>query len=202
MKGEQKWQVSLLGRSIRNPYAILSALSFPTCSDGACYFSINSRVRILCAEALAYKLQCVAWVRNTCHLNPLIFRVVYQSKKKKKLTCHRCHFTFIWLITYPPHLIMILGRDKIFVWFCQHVLSFAFPTRAVSLIIRDSVNIQGTWLFTIFFLYQSIVEWQCCVSFRCTAKWFSYTCTYIYFFQVIFQFRLLPNIKHFCSITQ
>lgn len=135
MKGEQKWQVSLSGRSIRNPYAILSALSFPTCSDGACYFSINSRVRILCAAALVDKLQCVAWVRNTCHLNPLIFRVVYQSKKKKKkLTCHRCHFTFIWLTIYLPHLIMILGRDKIFVWFCRHVLSIAFPTNNGSLL--------------------------------------------------------------------
>ena len=67
--------------------------------------------------------------------------------------------------------------------------------RAVSLIIRDSVNFQGMWLFTIFFLYQSIVEWQCCISFRCTAKWFNYTCTYIYFFQVIFPFRLLTNIE-------
>lgn len=152
-----QWKVSksdrvlLLGRSIRNPYVVLSALSFPTCSDGACYFSINSRVRILCEAALADKLQCVAWLRNTCHLNPLIFRVVYQQKKKKKnLTCHGCHLIFTWLIIYLPHLIIILGRDKIFVCFADMCFLLHFQQkRAVSLIIRDSFNFQDTWLFYI-----------------------------------------------------
>ena len=34
-----------------------------------------------------------------------------------------------------------------------------------------------------------------CVSFRCTAKWLSYTCTYIYSFSKSFPFRLLQSIK-------
>ena len=37
------------------------------------------------------------------------------------------------------------------------------------------------WAFKTFF-YWSIVDLQCCVSFRCTAKWISYTYTHIYSF--------------------
>ena len=39
------------------------------------------------------------------------------------------------------------------------------------------------------FIFTWIVDLQCCVSFRCIAKWFSYT--YIYFFP----YRLLQNIE-------
>ena len=39
------------------------------------------------------------------------------------------------------------------------------------------------FLICIFFkFYWIIVDLQCCVSFRCTAKWFSYTYTYIHSF--------------------
>ena len=42
----------------------------------------------------------------------------------------------------------------------------------------------------------SIVDSQCCVSFR-LAKWFSYTYTVaIFFFQIIFPHRLLQNIGY------
>ena len=37
--------------------------------------------------------------------------------------------------------------------------------------------------YLVFFNW-SIVNLQCCVSFRCTAKWFSYTYIYIYFFRL------------------
>ena len=47
----------------------------------------------------------------------------------------------------------------------------------------------------IFILYWSTVDLQCCDSFKCIPKWFSYTYTYIYLFQNIFPFRLLQNIK-------
>ena len=39
--------------------------------------------------------------------------------------------------------------------------------------------------FFILILYWGIVDEQCCVSFRCTAKWFSYTYTCIYSFSVL-----------------
>ena len=48
----------------------------------------------------------------------------------------------------------------------------------------------------IFILYRGIVDLQCCVSFRYTAKWFSYTYIYIsILFQVLFPYRLLQNIE-------
>ena len=44
-------------------------------------------------------------------------------------------------------------------------------------------------------LNNKIVDYQCCVSFRCTAKRFSYTYICIYFFfQILFPFLLLNNI--------
>jgi len=36
-----------------------------------------------------------------------------------------------------------------------------------------------------------------CVSFRCTAKWFSSAQTYIYLFQILFSYRLLQSVE--CS---
>ena len=40
------------------------------------------------------------------------------------------------------------------------------------------------FLNLIFILYWSIVDLQCCISFRHTAKWFSYTYTYTYSFPI------------------
>ena len=50
------------------------------------------------------------------------------------------------------------------------------------------------------FLYKfflTVVEFQCCVSFRCTAKWFSYTyiCIYI-LFHILFHYSLLQDIEY------
>ena len=41
------------------------------------------------------------------------------------------------------------------------------------------------FMFLIFILYWGI-DLQCCFSFRCTAKWFSYTYTYIHPFSDCF----------------
>ena len=47
-----------------------------------------------------------------------------------------------------------------------------------------------------FYSYWSMVDEQCCVHFRCVAKWFRYTYTWIYFFfQILFPHRLLKNIE-------
>ena len=43
------------------------------------------------------------------------------------------------------------------------------------------------------FFNWSIVDLQCCVSFRCSAKWFSYTTYISFFFQILFPYRLLQN---------
>ena len=56
----------------------------------------------------------------------------------------------------------------------------------------------------IFILYCSIVDLQCCVSFKGIAKRFSYThmytyaCIHVYiciFFQILFHYKLLQDIE-------
>ena len=66
--------------------------------------------------------------------------------------------------------------------------------------------------FTLFFCYYlifflSIVGLQCCVSFRCTAKWFSFTFVYVYYFSdyfplwVIILFPVLYSMSLFILYT-
>ena len=52
-----------------------------------------------------------------------------------------------------------------------------------------------TFYFILFFNW-SIVDVQCCVSFRCTAKWFSYIYIHIFLFQILFHYRLLQDIEY------
>ena len=53
-----------------------------------------------------------------------------------------------------------------------------------------------------FFFNESIVDLQCCVSFRCTAKWFRYTYIYIFFFfrffSIIVYYKILNIVP--CAI--
>ena len=43
------------------------------------------------------------------------------------------------------------------------------------------------------YFYQSIVDLQCCVSFECTAKYISYTYTYIYSFLEYFPIYIITD---------
>ena len=75
---------------------------------------------------------------------------------------------------------------------------------------QDWGRLKCTWkpmvshfLIPIYFkkCYWNIVDWQCCVSFRCTAKWFLYIyiyvcmciymCVCLFFFYILFHYRLL-----------
>ena len=48
----------------------------------------------------------------------------------------------------------------------------------------------------IFFFNWSIVDWQCCVSFSCTAKWFGYICNWkdFRFFSIIDYYKILSIV--------
>ena len=48
-------------------------------------------------------------------------------------------------------------------------------------------------LVLIFILYWCMVDLQCCVSFRCTAKWFSYAYTYIHSFSISFPVQVITE---------
>ena len=52
--------------------------------------------------------------------------------------------------------------------------------------------------FFFFNFYWGVVDLQCCVGFRCTAKWICYTYTYIHFFYILFPYTaLIFNFKVF-----
>ena len=57
-------------------------------------------------------------------------------------------------------------------------------------------NKKRFWDWLVDRFYWSIVDFQCCVSFKYTAKWFSYTYIYSFFFEILFPCRLLQNIGY------
>ena len=83
--------------------------------------------------------------------------------------------------------------------FCPLVLLF-LPPKAIQ---GSAFSTQGLkykhqgllFFFLSFISYWSTVDLQCCVSFRCTAKGFGYTYTYICSFQILFPYGLLQNIE-------
>ena len=83
-------------------------------------------------------------------------------------------------------------ESLVFISFSQ---GFGRKTRFKSLQCRKN---RVMFFNLLFILYCSIVDLQCCVSFKYTTKWFSYTYPSIYafiVFQIIFPYRLLLNIE-------
>ena len=79
-------------------------------------------------------------------------------------------------------------------WQCSlSVPSAAFVPGPPMLVVSDCSLV--FYLFFYYFLNWSIADSQCCVSFRCTVKWFSHTYTAIILFQVLFLCRHLQNIE-------
>ena len=91
------------------------------------------------------------------------------------LCCSKCHYlNFLWL---------------------SYVLSYICITSSVF------INQCIYAFFKKIILYWRIADLQCCVLFMCTEKQFSYTNTYIYFFQIVFPYMLLQSIEYgSCSI--
>ena len=57
-------------------------------------------------------------------------------------------------------------------------------------------NGQYILLHHLSFLNWTIVDLQYCVTFRCTAKWFSYICKIRILFWILFHYRLLQDIEY------
>ena len=78
----------------------------------------------------------------------------------------------------------------IFFSFCLFIFSWIFSDKYVCLC--DFITI-FSFFNLIFILYWSIVDLKCCVSFRYTAKWFSYTYTYIHSFSDSFPIEVITE---------
>ena len=78
-----------------------------------------------------------------------------------------------------------LNHCNILVFTCALFCYWGHMQQRLVLAFLFSLEICFLFVFNlIFILYWGIVDLQCCVSFRCTAKWFNYTYTYIRSFSV------------------
>ena len=93
------------------------------------------------------------------------------------------------LASEPPHRPLLLPETF-------------FPS--LSAWTRPPMGLSLNFFLSFFFLNWSIVDLQYCVSFRCTAKWFSYSyiCIYLYsffqFFSIIVYYKILNIVP--CAI--
>ena len=85
----------------------------------------------------------------------------------------------------------------------QRMVHRILESRGWGVIMESSIFRQRFFFFFRLFIcfYWAIVNLQCCVSFKCTAKWFSYTYIYIVIhiyilFQILFHYRLLQNTEY------
>ena len=58
---------------------------------------------------------------------------------------------------------------------------------------RKKINDYSLFCLFIYFKLK-LVDLQCCIGFRYVAQWFNYT--YIYFFQILFLYRLFQNTEY------
>ena len=107
--------------------------------------------------------------------------------------CHECKFPFILFcfITYSEHRER-WSSDKL-----GMLPMYLNPSVKSTTFKKPSMLNKCSYFYLnfIFILHWSIVDLQCCVSFRCTAKWVSCLCAYIHSFPDFFPYTLLQNIE-------
>ena len=94
-----------------------------------------------------------------------------------------------WIGVWWHFMVVICNSLLIKGWLVSFHIAY-LPSGISSVYNEVSVQIFGP------FFNESIVYLQCCVCFRCTTKWFSYTYICIFFFQIFFPCRLLQNIEY------
>ena len=95
-----------------------------------------------------------------------------------------------------PRLCCVAERVVVGPWYWENKLCRVhLPSKQLNALVRACLPL-GTFLFFKFFLILKKSKYlQCCVCFRCTAKWLSYTYVYV-LFQILFHCRLLQDIEY------
>ena len=97
-------------------------------------------------------------------------------------------------ITSPCLIWLITGSLNLFKKYFSVWCSFSICFYLTFLCSYSGVRVFCNY----YFFYWSIVDLHCCISFRCTAKWFSYIYMYVY---ILSQVLLHYNYKIFNIVT-
>ena len=125
----------------------------------------------------------LCWVKNAnvTKMSSTVWFHVYSILEMTKLQTQR---TDQWLLDFKERVMSCTLYQSQYScctveWFCTRCYHWQAWVKCA----------WGSPIFTSFLKNWTTVGLQCCVSFRCTAKWFSYT--YIY---ILFQFYFLCKI--------